>query len=229
MDYYFLTLQNTYETVEVGLFSPAPALIASRTVTKMHASRELIPLVDQLLKDHSIALDNLPYIVVNQGPGPFTTLRVVISTVNGISLATGIPLIGIDALEAMRRQWQDTTYPCTAFIFNAFGFDVYALIEKKGTVIFKGCVAIDQLLVTLHQEKESIRFLGNGAHLYRDKITQVLETQAIIPESLPLYSSLEQIGIMGHVLWQGGNRGTNQLLPFYLKQHPVEGKNIISL
>ncbi len=104
---FFLALQNTYDHVEVGLFSRTPQLVSSYSIAKMEASRSLIPSLERFLQEQQLHLKDFPFLVVNQGPGPFTTLRTVIATANGLSFATGIPLIGVDALEAARSEWYD--------------------------------------------------------------------------------------------------------------------------
>lgn len=223
--HYFLTLQNTYDQVELGLFSYEPRMIARCSIQKAHASKDLIPVLAQFLHEEQKSFAAISYLVVNQGPGPFTTLRVVITTANGLSFATGIPLIGVDALETARTEWHDTTYPITVIMFNAFAFDVYITIEKKGRLLFKGYKNIDQLLEELTKEHGVIRFMGNGATLYHDKITAALGNRAFIPQPNPDYCSLEQIGRMGYAQWQAGEKGVQQLLPLYLKQHPVQEKN----
>lgn len=219
MTNYFLALQNTYDQVQLGLFSFEGNLVAECFIDKQDASKDLIPVLAQFLSDHKKRLSDLPCIIVNQGPGPFTTLRVVISTVNGLSFATGIPLIGVDALETSRRAWHDATYPITAIMFNAFAFDVYTIIEKQSTVIFKGYKNIDQLLDMLQKEPGIIRCMGNGATMYQEKIKSVLGNRAIIPDQNPHYCSLETIARQGYAQWKAGNKGVTQLLPLYLKQH----------
>jgi tRNA threonylcarbamoyl adenosine modification protein YeaZ len=218
-DNYFLAIQNTYDHVEVGLFSFGLETIARISITKIDASKKLIPVIAECLQEQSKKLSDLPFIVVNQGPGPFTTLRTVITTANGLSFATGIPLIGVDALAAMASAWQDNRYAITVIMLNAFAFDVYVLIEKNGAVIFNGYKNIDQLLHELKQEPKTIRCIGNGADLYREKIKAILGSKVFIPEPNPAYCSLEQIARIGYQKWHAGNRGTNQLLPLYLKQH----------
>jgi tRNA threonylcarbamoyl adenosine modification protein YeaZ len=188
---------------------------------RLVASKQLIPTLSQLLHDHHIQLQQLPFLAINQGPGPFTTLRVVITTANGLSFASGIPLIGIDALTAAHIEWHNNKYPFTVIMFNAFAFDVYCLIEQNSNVIFTGYKNIDQLLQELSKHRESIRFIGNGVALYREKIKNIFGNYAYIPEPNPRYCSLEQIGKMGYAAWKQGNKGVQQLLPLYLKQHPV--------
>lgn len=219
---YFLVLQNNYHMVEIGLFTDTNPLLDLVSINKTDASKDLIPVLDQFLEKHNLLLAHIACTVVNQGPGPFTTLRVVITTANGLSFASGIPLIGVDALEAMHAKWHNHKYPYTIVMFNAFAGDVYVAIGLDGKIIFKGYQPIDQLLAKLQNINKPMYFIGNGVALYRDNIQHILHERAIMHDPNPDYCSLETVGLMGYKKWQAGDRGTSQLLPLYLKQHPAQ-------
>ena len=51
--------------------------------------------IDKILSQNQVKLDNLKAVIVNQGPGSFTGLRVGISTANALAYALKIPVIGI--------------------------------------------------------------------------------------------------------------------------------------
>lgn len=217
---YSLAIQNTYDEVQFALMHDTTQ-IAYNSISKLKASAWLIRELDVMLTASHLTLTDLSYIAANTGPGPFTTLRVVITTINGIAYATGIPLIGIDALHAAAQEWKDAKYPVTAILFNAFGNDVYTLISKKDTPDIYGVFSISDLIARLKTESESIRFLGNGALLHKQLIETALEMQAIVPEPTPNYCSLSIIAQMGYEQWISGKMGVSELQPVYLKQHPA--------
>ena len=95
----FAALQNTYQEIQVALWCDS-LFVGSLSVPKNHASAELIPTLAFLLNQHNLRLEQLSFIAVNKGPGPFTTLRVVIASANGLSFASDIPLVGVDGLKA---------------------------------------------------------------------------------------------------------------------------------
>ena len=217
----FLAIQNSYHNVQLALFK-RDCLLDQRSIDKKKASKLLIPTVAELLDQQQITLANLPFIAVNQGPAPFTTLRVVIASMNGISFSSNIPLIGVDAFDAMHTEWQDNAYPTTIILFNAFSGEVYFAMERPENPTAKGYQHIDALLGQCTRLSGTIRFIGNGVELYREKIQNLLGTQAYLPEPMPDYSSIEKIALLGYQQWQEGNRGSHQLLPLYLKKHPAE-------
>lgn len=221
----FLAIQNRYHNVEIALYN-GPKLLEKRSIDKKEASKLLIVTLGNLLEQQQLTITDLPFIVVNQGPAPFTTLRVVIASMNGISFASNIPLIGVDAFDAMRSEWHSDEYPTTIILFNAFAQEVYFAIDQKNKPIKKGYQRIDRFLEECTQIAGTIRFLGNGTELYREKIESMLGSRAFIPEPVPDYCSIESVAKIGHAEWNKGNRGSNQLLPLYLKQHPAQAASV---
>lgn len=223
----FIALQNSYDDVQIALFR-APStgnidLIDRRSVTKIHASKLLIPLIDSFFKEHALTLSDIPFLAVNQGPGPFTTLRVVITTANGISYASGIPLVGVNALEAMAQAWQDKT-GTLAIILNGFAGDLYYMILENGVKETMGCMKSEALFAQLALRNKPVTFIGNGIALYQDAILKIFGDRAIIPTDYPSYSSIESIAALAYQSWLTHKSGAQQLLPIYLKNHPVQEK-----
>jgi len=218
----FISIQNTYQTLELGLFGDA-ALIDIRSTGNQQASKEFIPLLQDLLGHNNQSLRELSCMVVNQGPGPFATLRVVIASVNGISFATNIPLVGIDGLDSFIMQYSDFSYPYTVVLLNAFNYDVYFALQQPGQPTIKGCKKIDQLLRELVKTIpcQTIRFLGNATKLYQDRIREQFNNRVHIPSPLPSSCSIEQIARMGLQKWKKQKGITSQLLPLYLKQYTL--------
>jgi tRNA threonylcarbamoyladenosine biosynthesis protein TsaB len=220
----FLSIQNTYQEVQVALFSDQN-LIDGITVDKAIASKRIISMLDNLLHKNGIQLNDISFIAVNQGPGPFTSLRIVIASVNGISFAQDIPLIGIDGLKALLAETRDPDYPNTVALLNAFNGDVYFAIESPDSERSKsGYKKIGALLTELQTTMAgcTIRFIGNATALYRTEIKNRFGDNAFIPEQLPQTCSIEQIGIMGFEKWKENPIGVEQLLPLYLKKHVTQ-------
>lgn len=218
----FLTIQNTYLHLELALFQ-GTHLINLRRENKLHASKNFVLLLDEILKEKNRKISAIEFIAVNQGPGPFSTLRVVIASVNGISFATQTPLIGIDGLTAFLEEHASPTTDCTVALLNAFAQDVYFAIKIKNQEVQTGYKKIDALLDDLQQLHYSqIQLIGNGVALFEKKIKTVLQNTAIIPTPLPQTCSIEYIAKKGLEKWQKKEQLSQQLLPLYLKRHAVE-------
>ncbi len=66
---------------------------------------EAMPRIDNLLASAGVEVTDLAGVVVAQGPGTFTGLRVGMSVAKGLAVALGIPIVGIPTLEAIALPW----------------------------------------------------------------------------------------------------------------------------
>ncbi len=211
---YFLAIQHTYHAVHMSIGTPE-GLGPITTLDKTQASKDAISAVAALLKSHQLTLDDLAFIAVNQGPGPFTTLRVVISTVNGLSFARKIPLIGVNGLQAFTQEYPA---PNKVILLNAFAGDVYYLIETDGTQTF-GSGAVKLVLDEVMQKipHDQILFLGNGTILHEQLIKDTFGARAQFDSPIPETASLAAIARQGIAQWQAQENISYQLQPLYFK------------
>ena len=211
----YLILQSTYTNIELGLFDKGQQL-DKMSVSKMEATSLLIPTIHALFKLHNCDLNILEFIGINQGPGPFTTLRVLISTINGLAFATGIPLVGADGLNALLKESLASN---TVALLNAFNKDVYYATQNT-----KGCAKIETFLKKLanpdrpefvEEYERGLTFIGNGATLYKQEILQKFP-DATINENLE-FNSLKTIAADCLEKFTNKNGISKKLMPLYLK------------
>lgn len=83
-------------------FRRAGQLVSSRAGdgSRPHAARLPADLLD-LLGAHGATLADVTLLAVGLGPGAFTGLRVGIATMQGLAVATGLPLVGVSGLDAL--------------------------------------------------------------------------------------------------------------------------------
>jgi tRNA threonylcarbamoyl adenosine modification protein YeaZ len=218
----YIIIHNTYETFEVALFIN-DVLQQILINDKRLVSKMLISCIDTLVKKNTIAFSELSFIGINQGPGLFSTLRSIISTVNGLHFATNMPLIGIDALEATALEFYDETCPYTIVLLDAFNHEIYYMIIKDKTVIQKGYDKIDIFLKNIVEkyDSHSIRFIGKGTQLYKNSIIDIYKN-SIVPDTIPQLCSLQTIATLALNTFIKQREGHGYLFPLYLKKHPVE-------
>ena len=216
----FIGLQSTYQFIECVLWHEEDFYL--QPLPKEQASAQLIPTLNNLLAQHQRQLSDVSCIIANQGPGPFTSLRTIIATVNGINFASNIPLIGINGLSAFLEEYKDPIGSPTVVLLNAFHHAIYFGIQENNKKPEIGYENIDIFLAMLDERfsQQTIRFLGNGTKMYQDKIMSCFQDNAYIPEPLPLHCSLKHIMQLGIKEWQQQRNITKQIEPLYLK-HPV--------
>ena len=218
----YIAIQNTYDVFEIALFINNE-LTDKKRENKYNASKLFIPLLDELLTKNNAKISDFDFCAVNCGPGPFSTLRSIIASVNGLHFATNIPLVGIDGLEATFLELYDNNYENTIVLLNAFNNEVYYLIAHRDQILSKGYQKIDLFLQEIKQQiPDSINFFGNGVTLHQSLITEKLGNNAIIKELNPSMCSVEMIGRIGLEKWLLKQRSVGPVMPLHLKKHAVE-------
>ncbi len=216
----FLIFHSTYQAVYIGLAVDS-TIIAHVGIPKEQASSRLLVAVDRLLYDNGYTKDAIAYIVANQGPAPFTTLRTVLSTVNGIAFATGIPLIGVNALIAFAEPLDHASI----VMLNACNKAVYYAIKRSDNgALETGCEPIEKFAAKIFAEfaGKPVHYFGNGVAPYREYLekTMALTLDADFPEKD--YATLEDIFRHGYKEYEKHEvHSTQYLEPVYLKKPVV--------
>jgi tRNA threonylcarbamoyl adenosine modification protein YeaZ len=78
----------------------------AKEMTKGQAE-QLMPMLIALLEKAGKTWADIDLLAVGTGPGNFTGLRISIAAARGLSLSTGVPAIGINTFDAMRRDAPD--------------------------------------------------------------------------------------------------------------------------
>jgi len=219
----FLCVQHVQDGIEVALFQDQ-TIIQKVFEDKKRSSKYFVPTLNTLLQDCATTLGDLSFIAANRGPGPFTTLRVVLASVNGLALASNKPLIGIDGLDALLLEHRKPECPLNIALLDAYSKDVYYGIDYKDNPEFqKGYKNISVFLAELQnfakeQENNShIYFMGNGAEKYKEDIVAIFGDKVLFGTPIIPHCSIEQVGKMAFAKWEKQEGLTDQLLPLYLK------------
>lgn len=223
MSTHFLAIQSTYTSVECALFHDN-VMVDKIEIDKSQASKRILIALEQLLATHELALKNISFAAVNTGPAPFTTLRVVIATMNGISFASPLPLIGIDGLEAMTQEYFTNKNNISILLLNAFNKDVYFALQNKDGAIEKGCIPLSNLLErlsTTYGVNTPLTFIGSGALLHKKEIETVFGPSAHFLHTNADRPSIKKIGMLGLRAWQEKNGIQRKIVPLYLKTHAI--------
>ena len=95
-------------TRHTGVALRAGALLAVRRFSPPPSAGEgLLPQVDELLRGFGLAADGLDVIILANGPGSFTGLRIGLATAKGLALGGRAALVPVSTLEVLA--WQAPT------------------------------------------------------------------------------------------------------------------------
>lgn len=152
--------------------------VAEAPAGMSHAA-QLTVLIQRLLDETGTKAGELEAVAVSKGPGSYTGLRIGVSTAKGIAYGAGIPLLGINTLNAMCSGYL-TSHPDESSseallcpMIDARRMEVYnALFRTDGTVVRETAAdIIDETSFRDILEEKKMIFFGNGAEKCRSAIT----------------------------------------------------------
>ncbi len=78
--------------------------------SKVMKSQMVLPMIEEILAEHSVKLTDITAITVSTGPGSFTGLRVGAAVANALGYLLGIPVNGLPAGKAGKKTLAIPTY-----------------------------------------------------------------------------------------------------------------------
>lgn len=215
----YLILQYPYEYIEIALCSRGK-VSNSIQESKLTAVQFTIPHIDQLLKQENLSIKDLAFIAVNTGPGPYNTLRALITTANGIHFVQKIPLINGCALDLLHNQHPE--HP-SLVVLNAFAQHVFYAFNTEQSKE-QGYCSIEQLIKKINCQTEPLILLGNGAILYQKQLLHEARNKIIFQENTPLFNSLDIFAKQAYQDYKAKKIAPSYLMPKYLQSPTIPQK-----
>lgn len=158
----------------------------NKNLKRMDHAKFLIPELGKLLKNVKLKLDDMDALCVGLGPGSFTGLRVGLSSVKGLSIATNKKILGISSMDAVACNI-DNEDKIIAYIQDARKQKVYGCLYKKEDdrllrltdyllLEFEEFCKLVKKQVKKHNK--DVIFTADGVGVFKDDIL------AVIPDAL---------------------------------------------
>jgi tRNA threonylcarbamoyladenosine biosynthesis protein TsaB len=193
-------------------------------VSEQTHSKHLLDMVHAVIREAGLTLSALDGFAVTRGPGSFTGLRIGISSVKGLALATNKPVVGISSLETLAQQVTPTSELICPLIDARKG-QIYTSLYRYGSRGLSRQLE-ERVLAPqegLHNIDERCVFVGSGAVLYRGVIADKLG-------DLACFATREQHIIQATTLanlalkrFEKGDAGqVDDLVPRYIRKSDAE-------
>jgi tRNA threonylcarbamoyladenosine biosynthesis protein TsaB len=170
-----LAMECATDTVGLSLLEGKEILTDFYLGPGRHHAEVLLPALEKLLFLTGITMGQIDLLACTTGPGSFTGVRIGVSTVKGLALATGKPIVGISTLEALAMN----AFPYPGLIcplLDARRDQVYAGLYRMGPDGFPEIVTPDRLtdIAQLIRDlpADEIDLIGDGALRYRNRLLE---------------------------------------------------------
>jgi tRNA threonylcarbamoyladenosine biosynthesis protein TsaB len=191
-------------------------------------SAQLVPAIKTLLEESQLDLGGIDGMAISLGPGSFTGLRVGLSAVKGLALATEKPVAGVATLDALAAQLPPTTAQICPLVDARKG-EVYTALYKQregGRVeqLSPYKVLSPSKLFEEIPLQETV-FVGDGVETYGELIAERLGHKALFaPPHLNCLrgSTVAELGLQ-HIK-KGEKDDISSLVPIYVRRSDAEIK-----
>ncbi|MDH3575753.1 MAG: tRNA (adenosine(37)-N6)-threonylcarbamoyltransferase complex dimerization subunit type 1 TsaB [Desulfobacteraceae bacterium] len=187
-------------------------------------SKHLMDMIKAVLRMAGLNFSDLDGFAVTRGPGSFTGLRIGLSTIKGLAVASEKPVVGVSSLEALAFQVsysRDLICPILDARKGEVYFSRYRFLNghlKKQTKerVAPPDKAVDDL-------NESCLFVGNGALLYKEMI---LEKMGGLASIAPMIQNTIRASTMAYLSMakfeKNDTDDIEKIMPYYIRKSDAE-------
>ncbi len=218
-----LSLETSSKRFSLALGDGQKVIKSRVMVLDKILSDSIIPAIDRILKASKWKLADLDAFVVGLGPGSFTSLRVGLSTVKGLSFALHKPVIGIPSLDAIAFNIGKTTKQICV-LSDARRNMVYACLyeNSNGKLKTKSEYLLTPLEILLDRITSDTIFVGDALLLYKADIEKYFLAKAdnlnmdFAPQAKSYPNAKNLIALAQERLGKKKFANIDKLVPLYL-------------
>ncbi len=219
-----LGIETATRTGSVAVMSEHGVIAEYTLNIEVTHSERLMETVDRVLAGAGFALRDLDGLCVSVGPGSFTGLRIGIATVKGIAIATGKPVAAVPTLKALAWNVPHAGYPVCPML-DARKKEVYAALYRQESGSLTQVLKEQTLSLEALAEMISERtvFTGEGSHLFRTEIGQLLGDLALFAPLSAMVPSAASVAELGMLMFGTGEQvDLDDLAPVYIRRPEAE-------
>ena len=108
---YKLFISTYSELITIGLFKDNNLIMQKEKESEKSHSIYLVPMIDEILKGNNIECQDLSEILVVNGPGSFTGIRLGVTVAKTLAYTLNIPIKTISSIEAISASIKAMLFP----------------------------------------------------------------------------------------------------------------------
>jgi tRNA threonylcarbamoyladenosine biosynthesis protein TsaB len=216
-----LAVETATEACSAALWLDGEILERYEIAPQAH-NRRILPMLDSLLAEAGLSLGSLDGLAFGRGPGSFTGVRIATGVIQGLSLASGLPVAPISTLAALAQEALDETTEAHAYAcIDARMSEVYwAVYERDGQGLAQllGTEAVLAPEAVTAPHHGSAVAIGSGWASYGAILaerTHCPSQLTLLPDRFPRASPIARLGTA--FLASSGGVDAAHALPVYLR------------
>ena len=215
-----LAFDTSSRTAAVAVLNDDIILYDSIINTGLNHSEVLMPSIDYALRQVRLKISDINLFACTLGPGSFTGLRIGVSTLKGLMLATGTPATGVSSLAAVALNPGITSKTICSMIDAGRGqvYVAYFKYDDKNILQQIGKEqAVNPQEIVNSTDKNTL-IVGDGVIKYAGIINNIKSPEVLIASDLQHNIRASAAGILGRRKFAENDLlDASTLVPVYLR------------
>lgn len=223
-----LAIDTSNQALGVALLDEVENKIIGEYITnlKKNHSVRIMPAIQMLMKDCEKTPADLTKVIVAEGPGSYTGVRIGVTIAKTLAWSLKIPLVGVSSLEILAAGAGRYFDGFAAPIFDARRGQVYTgLYQYRNgqlTIVQKDeLVMMADYAAKLKELEKSILFIGNDLLIHRPTIEDILGPQAVFAEITEHNPRPAELALLGK---DKPGEDIHSFVPNYIRLAEAEAK-----
>ncbi len=230
---YDLAVDSSSQVGSLALGCRGVVLGVRESTDQRSHSEVLNDLFADLLSHSGVEISQLKHLVVGNGPGSFTGVRVALSFVKSLAMAKNLPIFVVDSTYNLAWQVRDQGPGGVVTIQNAFKNMVYLAVydvDADGhlTILEEPrSVAASELELILSYQKhrvERLILVGDGLLLYQSSLTPELRNAVKLNADILTPSAKTALEIFYHLNQSAKFIDWRELQALYVRESEADEK-----
>lgn len=196
-----LALDTSNQAMSVAVMDDAQVLGETTINHKKTHSEELMPVMRALLTSSNLQPDELDRVVVADGPGSYTGVRIAVTTGKTLAYTLGIDLVGISSLAVLAANVTRTKNMIIPLMdarrHNVFAGGYQWLHGQLINVIADRHIALQQLLAEVAILAQPVTFVGVDVPKFTGDIEGALGASAHFVDAVSALPRASRLGALG--------------------------------
>jgi tRNA threonylcarbamoyladenosine biosynthesis protein TsaB len=215
-----LAFDTSSKTISVAVLKNNDTVYEKILDTGMNHSETILPAIDKALKNSNLQINEVDLFACTLGPGSFTGVRISVSTIKGMMLASSKSAVGVSTLAAIALNVPYTDKVICA-VMDAGRGQVYTATYRYDKESLLRQLTREINIHPQHilaETNEEVICVGEGALKYAELILKN-NKNIFIDNNITPYVKASAVGILGMEKYRRGELlNPDNCVPVYLRQ-----------